>query len=431
MKKLSFEVNKRVLQLIQQYIQFQSSNDYPSRDRIQAYITNGTVKFAIREPQPIGVPTPVTPSFVELPSRIYKKLESPRDFSRQFTKYRTSPLFNCDSERLATFHTGSLDEKNSKYYLKVYNKPDTLQGSYHQFDISYAHISGSGSSYQVDKYTNLRPDKSIYRKYLLDCFDKTDGKFPFKNEKNGDYFYVVHFNRDLFKERIDPGNLQIYLAPLTSAATQSYNTGSNFYPNTSSNILFSLIDDSYDADESVTVNTNGYMREYYNIVSGSINDGIYDDPSADAWGVIFPRKGIMILDGVVLDQSCSFNTVTASLDGDNIRKFFVSMSGSCNITAGRQYSGSWYGRASELVKTETYFCRVGQNEFNYSSNYTYTDSVDRRLIHAQFVDNPKTYITTIGLYNEFRELIAVGKLPKPILKTSSNEHLFQVRVRLL
>jgi hypothetical protein len=46
------------------------------------------------------------------------------------------------------------------------------------------------------------------------------------------------------------------------------------------------------------------------------------------------------------------------------------------------------------------------------------------------VDNPKSYITTIGLYNKKRQLIAVGKLKNPILKTSGDEVIFQVRVRL-
>jgi hypothetical protein len=46
------------------------------------------------------------------------------------------------------------------------------------------------------------------------------------------------------------------------------------------------------------------------------------------------------------------------------------------------------------------------------------------------VDFPITYISSIGLYNDDRELIAVGKLPRAIIKKPNEEHVIQVRLRL-
>jgi hypothetical protein len=42
--------------------------------------------------------------------------------------------------------------------------------------------------------------------------------------------------------------------------------------------------------------------------------------------------------------------------------------------------------------------------------------------------DPKTYITTVGLYNTNNELVAVAKLSKPLLKTFSREALIKVKL---
>ena len=50
-------------------------------------------------------------------------------------------------------------------------------------------------------------------------------------------------------------------------------------------------------------------------------------------------------------------------------------------------------------------------------------------IKDDFSINPQVYITTVGLYNESRELIAVGKLSKPIIKNFTDESVFTVRLK--
>ena len=51
-----------------------------------------------------------------------------------------------------------------------------------------------------------------------------------------------------------------------------------------------------------------------------------------------------------------------------------------------------------------------------------------RLRHEDFIDDPKTYITTVGLYNENNELVAVAKLSVPILKSFDTETLIKVKL---
>ena len=51
-----------------------------------------------------------------------------------------------------------------------------------------------------------------------------------------------------------------------------------------------------------------------------------------------------------------------------------------------------------------------------------------RLRHEDFINDPKTYITTVGLYNENNELVAVAKLSVPILKSFDTETLIKVKL---
>ena len=357
---------------------------------------------------------------------IFKGLSKAYDYIPNINTLKTRAMFNCIGERMTTFYTGSTNVSHSKYFIPVWDKTPEKHDAYHHFDIAYAHINGSGSSY-TSSLIDMLPSKSIYRKYMLECMGSTNGKFKFKNDKESDYFYVIQFDRNDFKDRIDPGNMQITLCPLSSSKNQMINTGSNFYVDQTRGEIFTLIDDSNDADESQSANR--YIQDHYYLISGSIQEGVYDEDNTESWGVVFPKSGIMILDGTMLDQSCSFNTVTASIDGDNNRKLFLSISGSCSGHTIRTISGSWYARSTEEYMRETYLCRLHSEEFNYSNNYTYHTNTSGSLRYYSTL-TPFTYITTIGLYSNNGDLVAVGKTRKPLRKDVNTEYVFQVRVRL-
>jgi hypothetical protein len=85
-----------------------------------------------------------------------------------------------------------------------------------------------------------------------------------------------------------------------------------------------------------------------------------------------------------------------------------------------------FNNTTELNST-VYFCRVGNNEYNYSSNPTYLDGSKIR-VKNESSDNPVSYITTVGLYSADNELLAVAKLSEPIKKDPSNELILRVRL---
>ena len=66
------------------------------------------------------------------------------------------------------------------------------------------------------------------------------------------------------------------------------------------------------------------------------------------------------------------------------------------------------------------------NEFNYTQNPAGINPENNN----QLLDEPATYVTTVGLYDENGELLIVSKLSKPIRKDNSRKVIFQIRADL-
>jgi len=222
------------------------------------------------------------------------------------------------------------------------------------------------------------------------------------------------------RERLDPGNFELPLVAISSRdvnATGSVATGSG---------VFTLIDDS-----SVTSATVGESGRVYNIVSGSINSGIYNSSAPEYYGKVYPDYGVLILDGNVLDQKLGFATNTSSsVEGNNHFVLYHSISGSSFFT--NPETSDPYGflaRNSEKVTSTHYFVRIKNAEYNFSNNPSYVTGSVGQIAQTDFLKNgPKTYITTVGLYNDSQELLAVAKLSKPLLKDFKREALIRVKL---
>ena len=91
-------------------------------------------------------------------------------------------------------------------------------------------------------------------------------------------------------------------------------------------------------------------------------------------------------------------------------------------------AGYFAARREEQKRSSYYFCRVPNNKFNHSQNPSYFSGSGATLTISEFIKDPKAYITTIGLYNENNELLAVSKLSVPLLKDTNTEALFKVKL---
>ena len=83
------------------------------------------------------------------------------------------------------------------------------------------------------------------------------------------------------------------------------------------------------------------------------------------------------------------------------------------------------------INSTLIFCRATADEFNFSSNPTYTDSEGRIVVideSQQSIQKAFSFITTVGLYDANEQLLAVSKLSRPVEKNDEKDLTMRVRL---
>ena len=350
--------------------------------------------------------------------RVFTKFDPVNDIISNQTEVVTAGLWSDNLASLTTYFTSSTQTTTQRrYYVDVYQETPSAEGSAVQFSLAFGHALGSGSDSQGQ--LNDAASKAIYSQYRQLLLNPSDTRFTTAGSGSTDYIYVVNFKRDRVKERLDAGNWEL---PLVSIASHAVNaTGSVV---TGSGVI-QLIDDS-----SISNATVGDSGKIYNIVSGSIGSGVYNTNAPVYYGLAYPDFGTLILDGKMLDQQLNFDTnVSSSVEGNNHFILFKSISGSAIFTdPATSDPFGFQARNSEKVTSTHYFVRIKNAEYNFSNNPSYVTGSVGQISQTTFVGDPKTYITTVGLYNDSQELLAVAKLSQPLLKSFQRESLIRVKL---
>lgn len=287
---------------------------------------------------------------------------------------------------LTTFFTSSTF---TEYNVNVYQTGSALTGSEIQFSLQYAHISGSGSAaINAVASTTNSPSRIIYGEYRNLVFGTETENFVFNNGvgTTSEDFYVINLSRSRYKESIYPGSIRLILSATFS---------------------LSLMDDS-----SITSTTNfiGENR-YYNMVSTL-------SPTGTKFGYLFPDLNIILLDCSLIDTIITLPPVrTSNTLTDNAKLLFNAI----------KSGGSFTLQSQETISSRYFFTRVKNSEFNYTTNPSIIDE-NGSLIYSTLVNNPQTYITSVGLYNDNNELLAVAKLSRPLLKDFTKEQLMRIKL---
>ena len=348
--------------------------------------------------------------------KVYSRFDSATDVVGNVKEAVSAGIWSDGSGTLSTFHTGSTQSgSTARYFLDVSNLTLGTSGSAVQFSLAYGHRQGSGSQIvNVDK-----PTKAIYSQYAQTLLAANDGIFTMEGSENTDEIFVLNFERARQKEKVDPGNWQLTI----SGSSGTEGKGG----------LRTFIDDS-GAVTNPTINEAGRV---FNIVSGSISAGINTAAASQTGGGIglfYPDQGILIfnaghfrpgngLDITLRDGGPAGGIGSGSnTHNDNIFKFFSAISGSGVESAGFQ------ARNEEDVTSTHYFVRVRNQEFNYSNNPTFTSGSNGSFRFSTMKDDPRVYITSVGLYDDANQLLAVAKLSKPQLKSFAKELLVKVKL---
>jgi len=330
----------------------------------------------------------------------------------------TAGIWSDNISSLTTYFTSSAQTTTQRrYYADVYHESPSSEGSAVQFSLAYGHALGSGSDSQGQ--LNDSPSRAVYAQYKRLLLAPGATRFITAGSGSTDHIYVINIKRNRLKERLDEGNFEIPLRKISSRATNA--TGSVAVTTG----VYTLIDDS-SINTTATKTDSGRV---YNIVSGSISNGVHNPSAPIYYGLVYPDHGIMVLDAKMLDQQLGFASNTgSSSEGNNHFTLFHSLSGSALVTGP---SGDAYGflaRNSEKITSTHYFVRIKNGQYNFTNNPTFVTGSNGELSQPSFVNDPKTYITTVGLYDDQQQLLAVAKLSKPLLKTFTRESLIRVKL---
>jgi len=354
---------------------------------------------------------------IDTPIKVYQPLSVGKDIIAGRDFIETKGLFNY-TQSLFSYSTSSKQTiESKKYYYDIVDETRLVKGEPVSYlAVSYGNKQGSGSLYQGFE-VNDSPTRAIYSQHILLALDSPETEFKFYDNgiltSNRKDIYILSFNRDSLIDRIDPGNFEINLKDFGS-----------------SNVM-SFIDNSNDLLE--TQFSNDYVYTSFDIVSGSLVDGIHSSGTGSiktnsnltTYGKVYPSLGIIVFDAKKLDDELSFATVTGSnVNGDNAYKIFTAISGAAAL------GYEMKARSSTTKKSNYYYIRVNPNASNYTNNPTMIDLIDKKgiIINEYFKLRPVTYITTVGLYNDSNELLAVAKLSKPIMKTADKDILIKIRL---
>jgi len=333
----------------------------------------------------------------------------------------TTGLWSGDTGSLTSFFTSSTQASanSSDYYVNVYNaNPATDSSAAVQYAIAYGHRLGSGSvSLQNDDSSTLAT-KATYAQYRSILLDQDDNKFTFVSSStagthDSEEIYVINVSRARYKEKMDAGNWSLKLS--------------------GSNGISTFIDDS----GKKFSDTVGRAGRVFNVGSGSLNLGTENEATINTTtasngqglGLFYPDMGL-----IVLNPSAIHNVIGTSIDKDSNQGASISTSVSAEgknhfllhnaIVGGSDFEA----RRTENVSTSHYFVRATNREFNFSNNPTFVTGNDGTFAESTFEKDPRTFITTVGLYNDANELIAVSKTSQPIPKSFDKEILIKVKL---
>jgi hypothetical protein len=371
----------------------------------------------------LGQGEQISSDLTTITNGIYKKFGAIDKVTNR-TEVVTSGIWSNDTGSLQLFYTSSTQQADvsGKYYLDVYNLVPSNTSAEVQFSIAYGHISGGAVPTLTQTDSSYVQTRAIYSQYRNILLDSGDQKFSVYFSSSAglaagaydiDHFFALNINRARYKERLDPGNIQIALSGSAGRIT--------------------LIDDSAQTE------TVGSFGRVFNMVSGALNIGTanegtinsyVDNVSRQGYGLFYPDLGIILLNPQALSGSLggirasgtplfvSSSTAGTYNNVTNMTRLYESLVQGADFQA----------RRTENVSTSHYFVRANNREFNFSNNPTFVTGSVGQFVQSTFERDPHVYITSIGLYDDANELLAVAKTSKPIEKSFDKEIAIKVKL---
>ena len=366
---------------------------------------------------------------------IFKQLTN-NDIFTDTTKL-TAGIFANGAGQLAgtSVYTASISSSNNSYYYTIQDKVNSDASAVSYFDVFF----GSFNNYGSNGGTNdLRETETVYKQFANILLDDPYAKFQFTDISGSNSFveeeiYGLVVKTDKMKDRVHTK----FTIELSGSITGSGAAGAL----ATTSVPHTLVLTNYTSSRFPSI-----AGDYYYVVTGSggaLNTGT---GTADAiggnlkwdevYGHFYPNLGTIVLSATKLSASIPGPTGSAeSVGGVTSGSLYSDASWGFAVdrrsddTADNKMklvkalqSGSITLRSEQDLNQTTYYCRMYHNEFNFTSNPTFIQSGSTLGdILEDMQGDPTVYVSGIGLYNSFGELIAVAKLNVPQKKNFAKE----------
>ena len=314
----------------------------------------------------------------------------------------TQAAWENSAPTITTFYTQSTQvaSNTGNYYYNVYAADPVSPSASVQFGIAYGDKVGSGSADFNSLVPGVGASRVIYGQYRTLVLGDENAQFVF-GDATGSYFHAISVERSAYREKMFTGfNLVL--------------SGSSTLP------LLHLTDNSNDVS-SITFNDAGRVYQVVSGSNGSAYSGNGYTAASASYGLFLPDIGTILLNTEALSGSSNIDMSSSRVsnaDGNNPQYLYDAMNGGTGFTL----------RSEETLTSDFVFVRARNAEFNYTENPSYISGSTGELIYPILVDSPQTYISSVGLYNDNNECVAVAKLSKPLQKDFTKELLLRVKL---
>ena len=326
----------------------------------------------------------------------------------------TSTLWSGGVPTLNNFFTSSATS-SFNFFLDVFQTSSVRSDAEVQFSIAYGEVEGSGSAPFNNLVTGSSPSKVSYGQYrtLVNGDENTNFSFGTGNTDSRD-IYILNINRARYKEKIFPGTFNLVLS-----GSDGTNPARIQLTDNSKDVTALTFTDAGRVFDIVS-GTNGSAVS--TAVTGGVTAGL--TPSG-SYGKFLPDVGLIILNPRALALSQSLGGVGLTINDDLTDTAMIA--NNSNLYESIKLAQTFSLNSEETITSDFVFVRVRNTDFNYSTNPSMI-SGSGEFVHSSLINNPQTFITTVGLYNDANELLSVAKLSKPLVKDFTKEALVRVKL---
>ena len=321
----------------------------------------------------------------------------------------TAPCWTNNVYDLTTFYTSSTQENSSQgnYVLAVYQTASTDTSAAIQFYIGYGNAAGSGSTPYNSQIPQYSPSSTIYGQWRNLIIEDENTNFVFGNVTQSQ-FHALSVERANYKQSLFPGSLNLTIT-----------SGSN---------TIKLTDDSNMVSAVPYINGT----RVYQLISGSngtaytgLQDNGYTTDSG-SYGWFVPDMGAILVNSIALEQP----TINGGIAMTTLNDGASVTNGANNVALYNliKLGVSFELNSQENVTSDYVYVRPQNAEFNYTTNPSFISGSTGEVTYSTSINNPQVYITTVGLYNDANELLAVAKLSRPLVKDFTKEALIRVKL---